>query len=731
MSDRRTKSRVPARRIANGAIAGSVVIVAIALGVFAYLRSPGRDLPYKDSFAAGTADEWNAFGGTWGVYGGGMRNDSDERGAKLMTGSPYWRNYFVEADVKLLGGDGDAGLIIRASNVEDGVDSYSGYYAGLRTRDGRLALGRAEHGWQEDDTAPVAGGVHAFQWYHLKLLAYGCHIAASATFPSTGQTTAVAITDKGCLKSGMIGLRSYSAGGEWRNVVARRATEADLQAMLGKADSSSKLSSTAAASIFGAGSLPSHLALQPPPPESAVQSIASLRLAPASGTMQATIRGVVSLTSPALYVQDSTGGVSVTPASAPSLKVGDEVQVAGVVDAHDFSSTLRNATVHLLWARTPVSPVSVTASQAATGAFAATFIEVEGRLRSKSHGAGNRLFLDLDDGNQSFRAIVDEGRGELLFRKLKPNSLLRLRGVCVVDPNFTRNLTPFVLLLRSTADIEVVSGPPWWSTRHVVAIGFAILLLTLVGHFIYSRAERWKLRAILDERERLAHEMHDTLAQSFAGLGFQLQAIRNRMPEDIPAVHQQLDLACDLVRHSHDEARRSIAALQPEALEPMDLIPALENCALKMVKGGAVSIQVSRKGECRPVPLRIANALFRIGQEAIANAVRHAKPSRIGIAICYSEEALRLEIEDDGAGFISGRETRGFGLRGMRKRAAAVSAHFEIISEPGRGTRVMVTAPLPPRPTLNTWPAYLWKLFWEVYPHAQAGKQTYPHSDRG
>ena len=217
--------------------------------------------------------------------------------------------------------------------------------------------------------------------------------------------------------------------------------------------------------------------------------------------------------------------MSVVAASTPPLKVGDEVQVTGAVVAHDFSSTLRDATVHLLWARTPVSPVSVTASQAATGAFASTFIELEGQLRGKKHGPANTLVLSLRDGDQSFHAIVDEGRGELLFRKLKSGSLLRLRGICVVGTTYTHNLTPFVLLLRSTGDIEIVSGPPWWSARHAIAIGFAVLLLTLIGHFLYSRAERWRLRAILDERERLAHEMHDTLAQSFAGLGFQLQAI--------------------------------------------------------------------------------------------------------------------------------------------------------------------------------------------------------------
>jgi signal transduction histidine kinase len=730
MTDRQQKSRTT-RRVIAYAVAACAIAVLVALGVLAYLHSPRRDLPYKDSFASGTADEWNAFGGTWGIHDGGMRNDSDERGAKLMTGSPYWRDYSVEADVKLLGEDGDAGLIIRASNVEDGVDSYSGYYAGLRTRDNSLALGRAEHGWEEGQTALVPGDVRALQWYHLKLLAYGCHIAASATWPSTGTTTAVAMLDKDCLRSGVIGLRSYSSGGEWKNVVVRPATEADLETMLAEARTSRKLASTASAPIFGAGSLPSHLAMQPPPPESSVQSISSLRLAPASGAARATIRGVVSLTSPSLYVQDSTGGVAVLPVAMPSLKVGDEVQVTGEVLAHDFSSTLQNATVHLLWARTPISPISVTTSQAATGSFAAMFIELEGYLRAKKQGPANTLVLDMDDGDQSFHAIVDEGRGELLFHKLKPNSLLRLRGICVVGPKYTRNLTPFVLLLRSTADIEVVAGPPWWSARHVIAIGFAVLLLTLIAHSIYSRAERWKLRAILQERERLAHEMHDTLAQSFAGLGFQLQAIRNRMPEDIPAVHQQLDLACNLVRHSHEEARRSIADLRPEAMGSVDLAPALERCARKMVEGGAVAIEVSKSGEARPIPQRVANALFRIGQEAIANSVRHAKPARIGISISYLEDAVRLEIEDNGAGFISGSEGAGFGLRGMRKRAAAASARFEIVSAPGRGTRVLATAPLPPRPNMNTWPGYLWKRIWGTHPHEPAGKQTYSHSDRG
>ena len=114
-------------------LAGSLLVLLLALGFVAlraYLHSPRRGMPYRDSFAKGNADEWQAMGGTWELVNGEMRNNSDERGAKLLTGSPYWQNYSIEADVNLLGVSGDAGLIIRSSDEEEGVNSYSGYYAG-------------------------------------------------------------------------------------------------------------------------------------------------------------------------------------------------------------------------------------------------------------------------------------------------------------------------------------------------------------------------------------------------------------------------------------------------------------------------------------------------------------------------------------------------------------------------------------------------------------------------
>ena len=116
-------------------------------------------------------------------------------------------------------------------------------------------------------------------------------------------------------------------------------------------------------------------------------------------------------------------------------------------------------------------------------------------------------------------------------------------------------MTSFALQLRSSEDIDRLAGPPWWTPSRLAEIGSAILLLCLLAQYLYGRAKQWRWRAIVQERERLAHELHDTLAQSFAGVAFQLQGIRNGLEHadsaGIARVNQQIELACDVVRQTH------------------------------------------------------------------------------------------------------------------------------------------------------------------------------------
>ncbi len=344
-------SRTQRRRVLAGLLLGVVLGVTLA-GLHAYLRGPDRGLPYRDSFAKGKADEWKALGGTWELINGMMRNDSDERGAKLLTGSPYWHNYSIEADVSLLGISGDAGVVIRSGNEEEGVNSYSGYYAGIRTLDDTLVLGRAEHGWMEVNKRSAAlGSVRPFQWYHLKLLAYDCQIAASVTAPSRPSSTVLSIADPECIQTGRVGLRSYSSGGIWRNIVVRPITHEDvaevLQSAGGQRDSGVQNRPTEDAELLGPRTSLEHEKARTHF-SATTQSIASLRLTSYAKPVIATVRGVVVLTTPLLFVQDSTGGVYVPQPKSPLLKVGDEVEVTGEVHPGDFSSTMEQATVQVL-----------------------------------------------------------------------------------------------------------------------------------------------------------------------------------------------------------------------------------------------------------------------------------------------------------------------------------------------------------------------------------------------
>jgi signal transduction histidine kinase len=278
--------------------------------------------------------------------------------------------------------------------------------------------------------------------------------------------------------------------------------------------------------------------------------------------------------------------------------------------------------------------------------------------------------------------------------------------------------------------VEILEGPPWWSTRNIVVAIIALLVLIVAAQSLYGYIERWRLIAVLDERQRLAHEMHDTLAQSFAGIGFQLQAIRDEI-DDRSAIDRELDLASNLVRRSHDEARRSMAALRPELLESAGLLRALEQSARNMVAGGMIQVTAFTSGEALSIPVRISDTLFRIGQEALANAVRHAAPNTLSISLTYSEAALQLLVEDDGKGFIAGADSAGFGIRGMGKRADTISAELKIRSTPGKGTTVQVVAPMPARLMPALWHKYVWHRLWERRFHGQTtNKDTNPAAYR-
>jgi len=190
---------------------------SITAGVIRLQRSPSRGLPYHDDFASGDNSEWEAYDGNWNVESGVMVNQSNERGAKLITGSSFWTDYTLDADISL-SSTGDAGVIARVSDAEPGVDAYSGLYAGLRVRDEALVFGVADHGWTEIEDKPSPFLVVPNVWYHIRMEIGGCHVSISAHQDANKNMVRLDESLSQCPERGEIGLRSYDSGGRWKNI---------------------------------------------------------------------------------------------------------------------------------------------------------------------------------------------------------------------------------------------------------------------------------------------------------------------------------------------------------------------------------------------------------------------------------------------------------------------------------------------------------------------------------
>ncbi len=715
------------RRSAVWGIASVMMLAAgFAVMLFWIARArSGASLPYHDSFSLNRADEWRAFGGVWQLSNGTLMNRSDERGAKLITGSSQWTDYKMQADLEMIGNEGELGVIVRGGQLEKGIDSYSGYYVGLRRFDSALVIGRADHGWMEGRPVPIPGRMHASVWYRLVVVAAGCRIGAQATNIQTGQTEWGAFEEDHCVRSGKIGLRSMGTGGAWKNISVVPATERDwdairshaaylehpdypireadydriLQENLAQTNTSAQTFDSSSLLLPDAGSKNASILPEPP-----LVSIEDLRTSNWLGR-SIRIRGVVTLTDP-LYVQDSMGGIAVETDKPIPLNLGDEIELTGMEVSSGYSTKFVASAVRLLWDRTLIAPLSISTTQAASGAFNSSLVEVRGYLRSKSRDANGTITLNIDDQAQVFTVVLKSPLFQHVYEDWQPGSWLRIYGVCVIDAPFVPRHSSFMILTRSADDIEVLAGPPWWSGERILWLIFLALFLIVLGIVLFLRIERWKMRGILSERERLAHEMHDTLAQSFAGVGFHLQGIRNliRSGREARAVEVmgKLDTACDLVAQTHREASASIAALHPDADGGLDLLVALEQYASHLFNVDDLPLVTSREGTPHRLSFPVRDTLFQIGREAVTNVIRHSHATRIVLRLLYESKAVVMEIGDNGIGFLPG-EGSGFGIQTMRSRCNAIGAELTVTSAPGCGTTIAVRSPYGLRSTIADW----------------------------
>jgi signal transduction histidine kinase len=201
--------------------------------------------------------------------------------------------------------------------------------------------------------------------------------------------------------------------------------------------------------------------------------------------------------------------------------------------------------------------------------------------------------------------------------------------------------------------------------------------------------------AVLAERNRMARDIHDTLAQGFTGVIVQLEAAGDAKSKGLEdEADEHVSRAALLARESLNEARRSVRALRPQELEDKSLCEALETLIHKMTAGTTVRAELVVQGTAQDLPPNWEENLLRAGQELLTNVLRHAHARKFKAQIEFASDAVRLSLADDGVGFDPAARHDGFGLLGVKERVKAMGGQFSIRSVSGEGTDIVITLPL-------------------------------------
>ena len=341
-----------------------------------------------------------------------------------------------------------------------------------------------------------------------------------------------------------------------------------------------------------------------------------------------------------------------------------------------------------------------------------TPLRVRGTVQSLYHDTP-RMILQCE--NELVTVVFPEP----LRNALALGATVEVTGICIVDidnwrPNtiFPR-MNGFFLVTRRPDDIRILKNPPWWTPgRMLVVIGvlfgviFAILLWNASLRILADRRGRQLLREQLgkakmafkvEERTRLAVELHDSLAQNLTGVAFQINAANRTGVTNPEKLQRHLDVASKTLTSCREELRNCLWDLRSRALEERDFNQAIQMTVSQHIGDARLSVRfnVSRAR----ISDDTAHMVLRIVRELASNAVRHGHATAVTIAGTLDGETLRFSVTDNGTGFTPesspGTAQGHFGLQGVRERLLSIRGQMVIDSNPGRGTRIKIALNIP------------------------------------
>jgi PAS domain S-box-containing protein len=343
------------------------------------------------------------------------------------------------------------------------------------------------------------------------------------------------------------------------------------------------------------------------------------------------------------------------------------------------------------------------------------------------------LFLyNPQDQTLQLNNWVDRGnvQPQHRFTDLGPLTELFLSDTTPIWTLLLQTKFPFVITQDNAAQFMFSGTEDWqlqWADRHGLQSGINILLsvgdkpLGLLGLLSAHRSEftseelelvqalsqqatlaiqltqlatEAQQSAIFEERNRLAGEIHDTLAQTFTGISVQLELVNYLIAQATPEVSSILDRISTLAQTGLNEARRSVWSIYPAGEDYANLAQKLTDCVQQLTCSTELQTQVNISGEPYPLSSFLGTNLFRIGQEAIANALKHAQASQLSIELTYTPMQVSLCIKDNGCSFNPQAQTEGFGLISISERTDRIGGQLRIMTQPGLGTEIFVQVPV-------------------------------------
>lgn len=447
------------------------------------------------------------------------------------------------------------------------------------------------------------------------------------------------------------------------------------------------------------------------------------------------INGVVTLCEPGrfFYLQDEQQALRVSTRQSEVLQPGDEVEVAGFFHLEHHRAEMYEAVFRRIGRAAAPVPVAITAQAVfppddrrekyLPPDYDDRLVSITGSLVSLENRTGEPWRLNLDWEGRLIPVELAARHATPALAALRPGSELKVTGVCSLSYSESRQVVEWPravalrLLLRGPEDVAVVRAASWWtSTRLWIALGLisfglslALAWVALLRRTVARRgaelAEAMRARrdaavefeSTLKERNRLAADLHDTTEQTLTGLAFQLEAAEALQVKVPDRSQQHMGLARQLLARSREDLRRSIWNLRANPLEKNSLVEALRQVAADRGTGPEVRITLDVQGTERALPDFVAGNLLLLTQEAITNALKHAKPTHISLELRFAEKTVSLTVRDDGCGFdlkqVAGPKDGHFGLQGMRERMKRLGGSLEVKSVAGEGTRITADVP--------------------------------------